>query len=117
VGLALAGSVLGFFNARRTAAVRRVQVRIPGLPAALHGLRIVQITDIHVGPTIKAAYLQAIVDRVNALQPDVIAVTGDIVDGSVPELQAHVAPLAALRARHGSYFVTGNHEYYAGVHA
>ncbi|RYY93369.1 MAG: metallophosphoesterase [Comamonadaceae bacterium] len=117
VALALAGSVLGFANARRTAAVRRVQVRIPGLPAALQGLRIVQITDIHVGPTIKVAYLQAIVDRVNALQPDVIAVTGDIVDGSVPELQAHVAPLGTLRARHGSYFVTGNHEYYAGVHA
>lgn len=117
VGLALLASLLGFFNARRTAQVVRVEVRIPGLPPALQGLRIVQISDIHVGPTIKAAYLQAIVDRVNALDPDVVAVTGDLVDGSVPELAGHVAPLAQLRARDGVYFVTGNHEYYAGVHA
>jgi uncharacterized protein len=82
----------------------------------LEGFRIVQITDIHVGPTIKAQYLRAIVDRVNALQPDVVAVTGDLVDGSVAELGEHVRPLADLRARHGVYFVTGNHEYYSGVH-
>jgi predicted MPP superfamily phosphohydrolase len=95
-----------------------VSVRIPlrGLPPALEGLRIVQISDIHVGPTIKHGYLEAIVERVNALQPDVIAVTGDLVDGSVAELAAHVAPLARLRARHGVFFVTGNHEYYSGVH-
>ncbi|RYF18207.1 MAG: metallophosphoesterase [Comamonadaceae bacterium] len=114
--LALALTVLGFFNARRTAAVRRVRVALPRLHADLEGLRIVQITDIHVGPTIKHGYLQAIVDRVNALEPDVVAVTGDLVDGSVAELAPHVAPLAGLRARHGVYFVTGNHEYYSGVH-
>ncbi|HEY8360091.1 MAG TPA: metallophosphoesterase [Ramlibacter sp.] len=117
VGLALLAAALGFFNARRTAPVKRVRIRIPGLPPALEGFRIVQISDIHVGPTIKSAYLQAIVDRVNALQPDVVAVTGDVVDGSVPELAAHVAPLAQLRGRDGCYLVTGNHEYYAGVHA
>lgn len=113
--LALLVTLLGLVNARRTAAVRRVRIVLPGLPAALQGFRIVQITDIHVGPTIKQAYLQAIVDRVNGLQPDVVAVTGDLVDGSVAELASHVAPLAQLRARHGSYFVTGNHEYYSGV--
>ncbi|RYY71463.1 MAG: metallophosphoesterase [Comamonadaceae bacterium] len=117
VVLALLATLLGFVNARRTAAVKRVRVRIPGLPPALEGFRIVQISDIHVGPTIKSAYLQAIVDRVNALEADVVAVTGDLVDGSVAELAMHVAPLAQLRARDGSYFVTGNHEYYSGVHA
>ena len=113
---ALALTALGFVNARRTARVVRVEVPLAGLPGALEGLRIVQISDIHVGPTIKQEYLQAIVDRVNALAPDVVAITGDLVDGSVAELASHVAPLAALRARHGVFFVTGNHEYYSGVH-
>jgi predicted MPP superfamily phosphohydrolase len=115
--LALLTTVLGLFNARRTASVARVTVRLAKLPPALRDFRIVQISDIHVGPTIKHDYLQAIVDRVNALDPDVVAITGDLVDGTVPELAPHVAPLARLKARHGVYFVTGNHEYYSGVHA
>ncbi|RRS05715.1 metallophosphoesterase [Aquabacterium soli] len=115
--LALLASLLGFLNARRTAGVVRVDVPIAGLPQALHGFTIAQISDIHVGPTIRRGYLQAIVDRVNALQADAVAITGDLVDGSVAELAEHVAPLAALRSRHGSFFVTGNHEYYSGVHA
>lgn len=114
--LALGATLLGLVNARRTPRVRRIDVPIARLPAALEGFRIVQISDIHVGPTIKRDYLQAIVDRVNALQPDVVAITGDLVDGSVRELADHVAPLAMLRARDGAYFVTGNHEYYSGVH-
>jgi predicted MPP superfamily phosphohydrolase len=114
--LALALTLVGFLNARLPARVKRVTVPLPGLSPELTGFRIVQISDIHVGPTIKAKYLQTIVDRVNALQPDVVAITGDLVDGSVPELRAHVAPLAKLRARHGVFFVTGNHEYYSGVH-
>ena len=114
--LALALTTVGFFNARRPARVRRVTVPLQGLPVALAGFRIVQISDIHVGPTIKQEYLQAIVDRVNALDADVVAITGDLVDGSVADLRAHVAPLASLRAKHGVYFVTGNHEYYSGVH-
>lgn len=114
--LALGVTGLGFLNARRPARVKRVDIPLPGLDPALAGFRIVQISDIHVGPTIKERYLQAIVDRVNTLEPDVVAITGDLVDGSVAELRAHVAPLAGLRARHGVYFVTGNHEYYSGVH-
>jgi hypothetical protein len=114
--LALCFTLVGFINARRTARVVTVDVPLAGLAPALEGFRIVQITDIHVGPTIKQEYLQAIVDRVNALQPDVVAITGDLVDGSVAELADHVAPLARLRARHGVFFVTGNHEYYSGVH-
>jgi uncharacterized protein len=108
-------TLLGFANARRVAAAVQVRIALPGLPAAQEGFRIVQISDIHVGPTIKAPYLQRIVDEVNRLQPDVVAITGDLVDGGVPELRDHVAPLAQLRARHGSYFVTGNHEYYSGA--
>jgi predicted MPP superfamily phosphohydrolase len=108
---------LGAWNARRTAAVVRVDVPIAGLPLALHGFTIAQISDVHVGPTIRSRYVQAIVDRVNALGADMVAVTGDLVDGSVAELADHVAPLATLRSRHGTFFVTGNHEYYSGAHA
>ena len=113
---ALALSLVGLVNARRTASVVRVRIPLAGLPAPLQGLRIVQISDIHVGPTIKRGYLEAIVERVNALQPDVVAITGDLVDGSVGDLAQHVAPLAQLKSRHGTFFVTGNHEYYSGVH-
>jgi len=115
--LALAVTALGFLNARRTPAVVRVDVPIAGLPAALHGFTLAQISDIHVGPTIKQAFLQRIVAKVNTLGADVVAITGDLVDGKVGELAGHVAPLAGLQSRHGTFFVTGNHEYYSGAHA
>jgi len=114
VVLALFATLVGLVNARRRAKVVHVDVPIADLPGALHGFSIAQISDIHVGPTIKRGYVDAIVDAVNDLHADVIAVTGDLVDGSVAQLAQHVEPLARLRARHGAYFVTGNHEYYAG---
>lgn len=115
LGVTLAISALGLFNARRLAQVVEVKVPLAGLPPALHGFRIAQISDIHVGPTIKRDYLARIVARVNALEPDLVAITGDLVDGRVAELAPHTAPLAGLRARHGRFFVTGNHEYYSGA--
>lgn len=117
VGCALLLTAVGYVNARRLAAVVDVIVPIADLPHALQGFVIVQISDIHVGPTIKGGYLRAIVDKVNTLKADMIAVTGDLVDGSVEQLAQHTAPLAQLRARHGAYFVTGNHEYYSDAHA
>nr|WP_220805426.1 metallophosphoesterase [Achromobacter sp. UMC46] len=113
--LAAAGTLIGFYNARRRARVVDVDVPIPGLPQELDGFTIVQISDIHVGPTIKKHYVQAIVDAVNDLLPDVIAVTGDVVDGSVEHLAAQASPLGTLRAPYGVYLVTGNHEYYSGA--
>ncbi len=113
--LALAAVALGLFSARRTASVREVEVPIDGLPAALHGFTIVQISDLHVGPTVKGPYVRAIVDRINTLDADAVAITGDLVDGRVQDLAHDVACLADLRSRHGSYFVTGNHEYYSGA--
>jgi predicted MPP superfamily phosphohydrolase len=110
-------TLIGFVNARRVAKVVDVEVPIANLPAALHGFTIAQISDIHVGPTIKRGYLDAIVDEVNALNADVIAITGDLVDGSVRHLAPHTEPLSRLAARHGTYFVTGNHEYYSNAHA
>lgn len=113
--LAMAVSLIGLVNARRVARVRNIDIPIADLPPALHGFTIAQISDIHVGATIKRGYLDAIVDAVNRLKPDLIAVTGDLVDGSVKQLAAHTAPLAKLTARHGAYFVTGNHEYYSNA--
>lgn len=115
--LALAITLWGFVNARRTAAVVAVDVPIVDLPAALYGFTIAQISDIHIGPTIKRPYLHRIVEAVNALGADMVAVTGDLVDGSVRELGVHVEPLAGLASRHGTFFVTGNHEYYSGAPA
>jgi predicted MPP superfamily phosphohydrolase len=115
--LAVLVTLVGFINARRRAGVRRVDVPIAELPACLHGFSIVQISDVHVGATIKHGYVSRIVDAVNALDADMIAVTGDLVDGSVGRLSLHTSPLGRLSARHGAFFVTGNHEYYSGASA
>ena len=113
--LAALFTLVGLINARRRPRVRLVEVPIVGLPAALHGFTIAQITDLHVGPTIKRGYVEGIVDAVNHLRADLIAVTGDLVDGSVKQLAEHTQPMSRLSARHGTYFVTGNREYYSGA--
>ena len=110
-------TLVGFFMARRVAPVVNVKVPLAGLPKELEGFTIAQISDIHAGQTIKRNFVAAIVDRVNRLQADMVAITGDVVDGSVPDLAHDIEPLARLESRHGTYFVTGNHEYYSGVHA
>jgi len=117
VGLAVLATGVGFANARRRARIVRVRIPLADLPPALHGFTIAQVTDVHVGRTIKRRYVEAIVHAVNALEADLIAVTGDLVDGTVEELAAHTAPFGELRARHGAFFVTGNHEYYSGAPA
>jgi len=111
--LTLVMTLAGFWLARRP---RLIDVTVPirRLPPALRGFVIAQISDVHVGATIKRGFVAAVVDRVNRLQADMVAVTGDMVDGSVEHLRGHMAPLAGLRSRHGSFFVTGNHEYYSG---
>ncbi len=110
-GLAFVASLIG----GRKLSVKRVAVQLSRLPMALHGTTIVQLSDVHIGPTRGRHFLERVVEAVNALEPDVIAITGDLVDGSVTRLAHEVAPLANLKARHGVYFVTGNHEYYSGA--
>lgn len=115
IAVTLAGA--GTASALGEVALRRVKVPLRRLPRALDGFRIVQLSDVHIGPTLGADWLARIVARVNALQPDVVVITGDLVDGSVADLRDQVAPLGDLRAAHGVYFVTGNHEYYSGADA
>ena len=95
--------------------VKEIEVPMKRLPKALEGFTIVQLTDIHIGPTIGRKFMDALVEKTNALKPDVVAITGDLVDGQVSVLSPHTDPLAQLKARYGRYFVTGNHEYYSGV--
>lgn len=97
--------------------VKRVEIKLAKLPKELDGFRIVQLTDVHVGPTIGRDFIEEIVATCNALSADTVVITGDLVDGSVERLATAVAPLADLRSRHGTFFVTGNHEYYSGASA
>jgi len=106
----------GLYQSRRTPTVQNVDIAIDGLPQELAGLRIAHLSDLHVGPTIKRDFVQRVVDRTNILQPDLIVFTGDMADGPVDQLQVDVEPLAELRAPLGKFSVTGNHEYYSGVH-
>ena len=115
---ALLGGTLGLFSLRSglgRVQLRQLNVTLSRLPDALSGTRIVQLSDVHVGPTIHKAFIETIVAQCNALNPDIVAITGDLVDGSVEELREHVAPLAQLKAKYGVFFVTGNHEYYSGA--
>jgi predicted MPP superfamily phosphohydrolase len=115
--LGIGTSGAGMVGALAPVTVKRVRVALDRLKRPSYGMRLVQISDVHVGPTIGKQFIEDIVARVNALDPDAVVITGDLVDGSVEELAEHVAPLARLRAKHGVYFVTGNHEYYSGVDA
>ena len=112
---ALAAVGIGGLAALGGPYVRRVDIPVEGLAPDLDGLRIVQISDLHVGPTMRLAYVQRVVDMTKDLAPDLIALTGDIVDGSVPRLARHVAPLEALASGDRAFFVLGNHDYYSGA--
>ena len=121
VGWVLAGSLaalaVGALAALRGPHVRHVDVPLEGLDSELEGFRIVQISDLHVGPTMRGAYVRRVVAMTRKLAPDLIALTGDIVDGPVPRLAHHVAPLADLAAGGRAFLVLGNHDYYAGAAA
>ena len=103
---------LGFGQAVKGPRVKKVDVAVRGLAPGLRGLRIAQLSDLHVGPTIRSRDVERVVEQTLALEPDMIAITGDLVDGTVSRLSRHVAPLARLKAPLGVYYVTGNHEYY-----
>ena len=126
VARTLAGGAALAAGAATTAAVRtaigepevkEVAVHLDRLPRPLSGFTLAQISDLHVGPTIHEKHVRRVVDMTNALRPDAIVITGDLVDGGVAELRLATEHLARLSAPHGVYFVTGNHEYYAGARA
>jgi predicted MPP superfamily phosphohydrolase len=111
LGAAGALTLIGLVQAR-CPRVRNVTVPIPDLPPELDGYRIVQWSDVHVGPTIRRAFVESLVARTNALAPDAVVITGDLVDGYADDLRNEVEPMRDLRTRDGIFYVTGNHEYY-----
>ncbi len=113
MGLVIPALAWGFYISRRPE-TKRVEVKIPGLDPSLDGFRIVQITDVHIGETLGRDFAKQVAEQVNALKPDLVAVTGDMIDGSVARLREEVAPLGAMRGKYGVFYVTGNHEYYHG---
>jgi len=113
--LALSMTVIGFWQARRSPKVVNVEIPIQDLPESLQGFRIVQVSDLHVSATLGRGFVENVVQIVNSLNADVVALTGDLVDGSVKDLADKIAPLGSIHSQYGSFFVTGNHEYYAGV--
>lgn len=115
--LAFVAGAAGLRSALGDPQRRRVEIVLSRWPAALDGFRIVQISDLHIGPILGRRFAERVVAQVNRLEPDLVAVTGDLVDGSVRNLKGEVAPLADLRARHGVFFVTGNHDHYSGASA
>ena len=116
VGMGGLYSLWGFINAYSSINVRNVEIKAQNLPDAFDGFEILQITDIHSGTTIKRKYVSRLVEKAKTLTPDLIALTGDLVDGTVSNLLDYIDPLSDLDAPYGKYFVTGNHEYYSGVH-
>jgi predicted MPP superfamily phosphohydrolase len=116
VGGVVAGlSAVGVKSALGHIDVKEVDVRLKNLPGALAGLRLVQISDVHIGALLRKDWLAHVVATIRTLSPDLVAITGDLVDGTVAELHEHVAPLASIESRLGVFFSTGNHEYYSGV--
>lgn len=111
--LALALAAIGVWQAVRVPDVKTIEIALPKLPPQLDGFRLVQLTDLHASRLLEAPWMQAVVDKTNALNPDLIVITGDLVDGTTDARQADVQPLQALRAPQGVYAIPGNHEYYA----
>jgi predicted MPP superfamily phosphohydrolase len=117
VAIAGGAGVWGLRTALQPPRRLRLEIPLARWPDALDGFRIVQISDVHIGPLLGRRFAEALVARVNALEPDLVAITGDLVDGSVRRLAAAVEPFARLRARHGVFFVTGNHDHYSNAEA
>lgn len=102
----------GTWQAVKVPEPKTIKLELVNLPSSLDGTSIVQLTDIHIGPILKRDWLEQVVARVNSLEPDLIVMTGDYIDGYADELGPELEPLAGLKAKYGIFGVTGNHEYY-----
>ncbi len=117
VGLAGLGTLRGLFGILHRLTIFNVSIPVVNLPRELESMRIVQISDIHAGPTVKRNFVETVVKEVQQLKPDLLLFTGDAVDGTVDYLARDIEPLSDLNPPYGKFFVTGNHEYYSGVAA
>lgn len=115
--MAMVAGPWGVYSALSVPDVHRIEVSIKGLDPTLDGYRIVQLTDLHIGQLLKRPWLEKVVAKTNTLRPDMIVMTGDMIEGGVKKLHDEVAPYGALVAKDGIFAVTGNHEYYHGKEA
>ncbi len=115
VGLTMLLLLWGFTGGQSRVEHTRLEVELPGLAPRLDGLRVVQISDLHIGNKLEGAALARMVERVNATDPDVVVLTGDLFDFDPFFVEDGVRVLAGLRARHGVYVILGNHDVYTGV--
>lgn len=107
--------VIGFINAVTGPRIKRITVPVINLRPELIGFKIAQISDLHIGATIRRPYVEKVVHKVNKLGTDIVVLTGDIGDGVVQHYRSDVAPMAKMKSRYGSFFIPGNHEYYWNV--
>lgn len=110
---AIALSIIGVHQALQVPGVRRIELTLHDLPPGMDGFRVVQLTDLHISRLLDAPWAQQVVERTNALNPDLIVITGDLVDGTPAARRDDVKPLGNLRAKHGVVTILGNHEYYS----
>ena len=115
IGISGMGTAYGFYSSRKGPSIISQDIFIESLPDEFENFTIAQISDLHVGPTIKIDYVDDVLTKIGHANPDLIAVTGDLVDGSVKHLSKDLQPFKDMVANHGTFFVTGNHEYYSGV--
>jgi uncharacterized protein len=112
--LSVAAVGIGTWQAKSAPVLKRVPIHLAKLPASMAGFKIALVSDIHLGPLLGKSHTERIVRIINSVDADLVAIVGDLVDGSVAELGPAAEPLQDLKARHGSFFVTGNHEYFSG---
>ena len=115
IGLAGTGTGFGFYSSRKGPTVINQDIFLESLPPGFENFTIAQISDLHVGPTIKRPYVENVFEKIAFQNPDLIVITGDLVDGSVKYLSPELEPFKDMIAPYGTYFVTGNHEYYSGA--
>jgi len=102
----------GVYNALQVPQVVEVEIYSPNIPPALDGFKIAQLSDLHIGSGFDAPWLLEVVERTNGLEPDVIALTGDMLDGWAMQMKGELAPINDFKAKHAVYVIDGNHEYY-----
>ncbi len=115
VGVSAGIGAMGLIQVMSGARVKKISITHSKLPHQLINLTIAQISDLHVGTTIRKGYVNEVVEKTNAINPDLIFITGDLADGTMSDLKEHMAPLANLKSKYGVYYITGNHEYYWGA--
>ncbi len=114
-GIAGVGAIWGMSQALKEPVIKRVEIKIKGLPESLKGFRMAQITDLHVGSMITGKFVERVTKKIQKLNADMLFFTGDAADGSVQSYGKHLNSLTEIHPKYGKYFVTGNHEYYSDM--